>query len=129
MSLPARFLTGRVSIERRESTDAYAGNTYEPATVVPARWFDEVRVVRAHDAREVVSTAHVSVTANLSPGDRVTPVAPITADSTLWTADSSRFTADAIAGPDASERAREVVAVRRNENTRGHFSHFVGYLA
>ena len=128
MSIPARFLTGRVSIERRESTDAYEGNQYEPATVVPARWFDEVRVVRSHDAREVVSTAHVSVAVTLAPGDRVTPVAPLTASSSMWTADSTRFTADALLGPDFGERAREVVAVRRNENTRGHFSHFVGYL-
>ena len=128
MTIPARFLTGRVSIERRESTDAYEGNQYEPPTVVPARWFDEVRVVRSHDAREVVSTAHVSVAVTLAPGDRVTPVAPLTASSSMWTADSTRFTADALLGPDFGERAREVVAVRRNENTRGHFSHFVGYL-
>jgi hypothetical protein len=103
MTIPHRFLTGSVAIERRTATDAYSGNTYAAAVTVPARWFDEVRVVRSHDAREVVSTAHVSVTAPVAVGDRVTPA--------------------------SGGRAREVVAVRRNESTRGAFSHYVGYLA
>ena len=124
-----KFLTGRVSIERRTSTDAYEGHSYDSASVVPARWFDEVRVVRGVDAREVLSSAHVSVTAPLSVGDRVTPAADLTADSSLLTADSTRVTADATVGPDAGARSREVVLVRRNESTRGVFSHFVGYLA
>ena len=124
-----KFLTGRVSIERRTSTDAYEGHSYDPASVVPARWFDEVRVGRGVDAREVLSSAHVSVTAPLSVGDRVTPAADLTADSSLLTADSTRVTADATVGPDAGARSREVVLVRRNESTRGVFSHYVGYLA
>lgn len=124
-----KFLTGRVVIERRTSTDAYSGHSYDPASVVPARWFDEVRVVRGVDAREVLSNAHVSLVEFIAAGDRVTPAASITADSTLLTADSTRVTADATVGPDLSQRTREVVAVRRNETTRGVFSHYVGYLA
>ena len=96
-----KFLTGRVLLERRVSTDAYEGSVYAAAVEVPARWFDEARVVRGHDAREVLSNAHVSVTEPISVGDRVT----------------------------RDGRAREVVMVRRNETTRGVFSHFVGYLA
>jgi hypothetical protein len=30
---------------------------------------------------------------------------------------------------DAYGVAREIVTVRRNQSTRGNFSHFVGYLA
>ena len=97
-----KFLTGSVTLERRTASDAYSGDTFAPAVEVPARWFDEARVVRGHDAREVLSNAHVSVTESISVGDRVTP-------------------------PDG--RSREVVMVRRNESTRGVFSHYVGYLA
>ena len=97
-----KFLTGSVVLERRTSTDAYAGSTFAAPVTIPARWFDEVRVVRSHDAREVLSNAHVSVVESISAGDRVTS---------------------------SDGRVREVVTVRRNETTRGVFSHFVGYLA
>jgi hypothetical protein len=128
VSLPARFLTGRVALERRTSTDHHSGNTYSPTEVVSARWFDEERVVRTHDAREVVSTSRVSVTEAISVGDRVSPAVALTVDSSAVLASSGRVTAGATLGPDPSGHSREVVVVRRNEDVRGGFSHFVGFL-
>ena len=97
-----KFLTSSVSVERRTGSDPYSGDTFAAPVSVAARWFDEARVVRGFDAREVLSNAHVSVVEPIGVGDRVT-------------------------APDG--RAREVVMVRRNETTRGVFSHFVAYLA
>ena len=98
----ARFLTSTAVIERRASSDSYAGNTYSAPEIVPARWHDEARVVRADNARDITSSSHVTLMTLVSVGDRVT---------------------------DPLGRAREIVLVRRNESTRGVFSHYVGYLA
>ena len=97
-----RFLTGQVLLERRTSSDAFNGNSYAPGVFVRARFHSEAVVVRSYDGREVTSNAHVSVVTEIAPGDRVT---------------------------DAYGVAREIVTVRRNQSTRGNFSHFVGYLA
>ena len=98
----SRFLKQPVLLERRVSTDAYSGNSYATGVTVPARWFSEVSVLMGDDRREVVSSAHVSLLVEVSEGDRIT---------------------------DESGRAREVVRVRRNRDTRGVFSHYVAYLA
>lgn len=98
----ARFFTQTAVLERRTASDAYDGNTYATGTTVNVRWFTEATVVRTNDRREVISSAHVSLTNTVTEGDRIT---------------------------DESGRAREVVLVRKNRDTRGTFSHFVAYLA
>lgn len=100
--LALRFLRASVTLERRVSTDAYAGNGYATGVTVQARWFDDHQVLRTSDAREVTSSAHVTTRELVSNGDRIT---------------------------DPHGRAREVIHVRRNEDTRGRFSHYVAYLA
>lgn len=91
-----------VQWESRSGGDAYSGVTFDPAVPIQARWFDEVQVVRGDDRREVTSTAHVSTMAFVREGDRIT---------------------------DPSGRAREVIRVRVNRDTRGRYSHTVAYLA
>jgi hypothetical protein len=97
-----RFLTDSVLLERRTGSDDFNGNTYSPGVFVRARLHQEAVVVRTFDNREITSNAHVSTRDVVSPGDRVT---------------------------DAYGVAREVVTVRTNKDTKGVFSHFVGYLA
>jgi len=97
-----RFLTQSAVIERRETQDAYSGHTYATAVTVPARWATATRLLQGKDGGEVVSDTHVSMIALVTEGDRVT---------------------------DESGRARTVVRVRANRDTRGHFSHYVAYLA
>jgi len=97
-----RFLTGEVLLERRIGSDAFNGNTYAAGVLIVARLHQEAVVVRSYDGREITSNSHVSTKDTIAPGDRIT---------------------------DAYGVAREVVTVRRNTNTRGVFSHFVGYLA
>lgn len=97
-----RFLTAEVLLERRTGSDDFNGNTYAAGVMIPARLHSQAEVVRNNDGREITSDSHVSTTTEIRPGDRIT---------------------------DAYGVAREVVTVRRNTNTRGVFSHFVGYLA
>lgn len=97
-----RFFLQKCTLERRIGTDAYGGNTYGIASEIRVRWFNEQNVVRTETDREITSDAHVSTDALIRVGDRIT---------------------------DEDGRKREVVVVRRNRNTRGEFSHFVGYLA
>jgi hypothetical protein len=98
----ARFMKQTAVLERRTATDAYDGTTYATGVTVNVRWFTEATVVRTRDAREVISSAHVSLKDTITEGDRIT---------------------------DESGRAREVVMVRKNRDTRGTFSHYVAYLA
>jgi hypothetical protein len=97
-----RFFLQQCVLERRIGTDSYAGNTYGNPTAIRVRWFNEVNVLRTETDREVTSDAHISTTTVIRFGDRIT---------------------------DEDGRKREVVIVRLNRNTRGEFSHFVGYLA
>jgi len=88
--------------ERRISTNAYDGNTYAAAVTIAVRWFTEERVLRFNDGREIVSGSHVSTSATIAEGDRIT---------------------------DEDGTAREVVRVRLNRDTTGRYSHRIGYLA
>jgi hypothetical protein len=97
-----RFFLQKCALERRLGTDGYTGNTYGIPTEIRVRWYNEVNVVRSETDREVTSDAYVSTESVIRAGDRIT---------------------------DEDGRKREVVIVRRNRNTRGEFSHFVGYLA
>ena len=97
-----RFFFQQCVLERRVGTDAYGGNTYGIPTTIRVRWFNEVTVLRTETDREVTSDAHISTESVIRAGDRIT---------------------------DEDGRKREVVVVRLNRNTRGEFSHFVGYLA
>lgn len=97
-----RFFLQKCTLERRVGTDAFSGNTYGVPTEIRVRWFNEVTVLRTETDREITSDAYVSTDVLVRVGDRIT---------------------------DEDGRKREVVQVRRNRNTRGEFSHFVGYLA
>lgn len=97
-----RFLTTQVLLERRLTSNDFTGNTYAAGVMVDARLHSQAEVVRAFNGREITSAAHVSTRAELNPGDRVTDLYGV---------------------------AREIVTVRRNQDTRGVFSHFVGFLA
>jgi hypothetical protein len=97
-----RFLTQTAVLERRTTQDAYSGHAYAAAVTIPARWATATRLLQGKDGGEVVSDTHVSVTALITEGDRIT---------------------------DESGRARTVVRVRANRGTRGTFSHYVAYLA
>lgn len=97
-----RFLTGEVLLERRTASDDFNGNTYAAGVMIKARLHSQAEVVRNNDGREITSDSHVSTLEELRVGDRIT---------------------------DAYGIGREVVTVRRNTDTRGVFSHFVGYLA
>jgi hypothetical protein len=97
-----RFLTDSIVLERRSASSDFNGNTYAAGVSIPARFHAQAEVVRTYDGREITSSSHVSTRETISPGDRVT---------------------------DQYGVKREVVTVRRNKNTRGAFSHFVGYLA
>jgi len=97
-----RFLTQSIQLERRTAQDAWAGNTFAAPVLISARWATADRVTRGRDGGEIVSDAHFSTLAPVSEGDRVT---------------------------DESGRAREVIRVRTNRDSRGFFSHYVAYLA
>ena len=98
----ARFLTQTAVLERRTAQDAYAGNTYASPVSISVRWATEARLLRGLDGGEVISSSFVSTLAEVTEGDRIT---------------------------DEAGRAREIVRVRRNRDTRGTFSHYVAYLA
>lgn len=102
LGLIDRFLNETAVIEARVGTDAYSGNQYGAPVSTPVRWHSEHKVVRDDQGREVISDSHISLTASVSVGDRVT---------------------------DEWGRKREVVAVRINRSTTGVFSHYVAYLA
>jgi hypothetical protein len=102
MPVIQRFLTDTVVLERRTGTDAFDGNAYAAPVSIPARLHSETTVVRGADGREITSSAHVSTTELVSPGDRVTDVYGV---------------------------PREVLTVRINKRTNGEFSHYVGFLA
>jgi hypothetical protein len=97
-----RFFLQKCTLERRLGTDAYSGNSYGVPSEIRVRWFNQATVVRTETDREVTSDAHISTATVIRVGDRIT---------------------------DEDGRKREVIVVRRNRNTRGEFSHFVGYLA
>ncbi len=96
------FLRQTAALERRTGTSAYTGNTYTTPETIRVRWYSQETVLRFDDGREVISDAHISTRAAITEGDRIT---------------------------DERGRAREIVRVRRNRDTRGAFSHWVGYLA
>lgn len=96
------FLRQTAVLERRTATSAREGNTYTAAETIRVRWYSEETVLRFDDGREIISGAHISTPALISEGDRLT---------------------------DEDGRARAIVRVRRNRDTRGAFSHYVGYLA
>lgn len=98
----ARFFKQTAVWEARLATDHHRGTTYDTATTIAVRWFTGERVVRTAQGREVVSGSRVSTLAAVREGDRIT---------------------------DEDGRQREVVAVRKNRNTRGQFSHYVADLA
>lgn len=96
------FLRQTAVLERRTATSAREGNTYAAPETIDVRWYSEETVLRFDDGREIVSGSHISTRALISEGDRVT---------------------------DEDGRARAIVRVRRNRDTRGAFSHWIGYLA
>lgn len=97
-----KFLKQTASWEARTGTDAHSGNTYSTAVPIKVRWFTEHVVLRLSDRREVTSSAHISTKAAISTGDRIT---------------------------DEFGRAREIIDVRLDRDSRGNYSHRVGYLA
>lgn len=97
-----KFLRQTATWEARTGTDAHAGNTYGTAATIKVRWFTEHVVVRTSDRREITSSAHISCKEAVALGDRIT---------------------------DESGRAREVIDVRLDRDTRGNYSHRVAYLA
>lgn len=97
-----RFLKQAAVLERRTATDAYRGTSYAAPETIKVRWHAEVTVLRTDDGREITSNAHISTATEITEGDRLT---------------------------DEAGRAREILRVRRNRDTRGRFSHYVGYLA
>lgn len=100
--LATPFLVQSITLERRTASDAYSGDTFAAPLTVRGWWHDVQRLVRADDGREVVSTSHVSVQADVSVGDRVI---------------------------DPQGVAREVIAVTTNRALNGRLSHRVAYLA
>jgi hypothetical protein len=97
-----RFFLQKCTLERRIGTDAYNGTTYGIPTVIRVRWYNETNLLRTATSRELTSDAHISTDTLIRIGDRIT---------------------------DEDGRKREVVEVRLNRNTRGVFSHFLGFLA
>lgn len=97
-----RFLTDHITLERLTARDEFEGTTYATPRIVPARLHSLTEVVRGDAGREITSDAHVSVTCDIKPGDRVTDIYGV---------------------------KREVVTVRINKHTDGRFSHRVAYLA
>ena len=97
-----RFLTDHVTLERLIARDEFDGSTYATPRIVQARLNSKTQVVRGDAGREITSDAHVSVTVDIKPGDRVTDIYGV---------------------------KREVVTVQINKHTDGRFSHRVAYLA
>jgi hypothetical protein len=98
----SRFLTDHITLERLVTRDEFEGTTYAPPRSIPARLNSKTQVVRGDAGREITSSAHVTVTVEIKPGDRVTDIYGI---------------------------KREVVTVQINKHTDGRFSHRVAYLA
>jgi len=101
-TMTQRFLKQTATWEARTGTDAHSGNTYGASATIKVRWFTEHVVLRLANRREVTSSAHISTTATVNEGDRIT---------------------------DEFGRAREIVDVRINRDSRGALSHRVAYLA
>lgn len=96
-----RFLQQTATLKRSNGTDSYGEQTYASGVSIAVRWFYENKMVRDTEGREVVSTAHISTKESISTQDLVT---------------------------DEDGRDREVIAVRKNRDVRGVFSHFVASL-
>jgi len=100
-TLVHRFLRTTSQHRARTTADAYSGDTFAAPATVKVRWYDQVQTVRTIDEQELTSTAHATLLEEINPGDTLT---------------------------DPEGRERRVITVRRNEDTRGRYSHRVAYL-
>jgi len=98
----AHLFKQEATLEVRQATDSYAGDTFDDPVTIDVRWFNEVQAVRTDDGTQYVSSSHISTLVEVKAGDRVT---------------------------DEDGVVRRVVEVRKNRSTRGVFSHYVAYLA
>lgn len=96
-----RYLTDQIVWERLVARDEFDGNTYAAAVTIPGRLHSVTNVIRDNDGREIVSNAHVTATAIINVGDRIT---------------------------DANGVKREIVQVRIAKAVDGRTSHRVGDL-
>lgn len=95
------FLQQTATLKRSTGPDSYGEQGHAAGVTIPVRWFYENKMVRDTEGREVVSTAHISTRESISTQDLVT---------------------------DEDGRDREVIAVRKNRDVDGVFSHFVASL-